>query len=298
MMPTRALALLALAPLFVACASGASAEPGSGAATGTGGAAGAGVSGSGGNAGDAAGAGGGSGTAGKGNGGSGASSGSKGTGGSGAGGSGGSGATGGSGNGGSGNGGSSAGAGGSSAGAGGGGGKGGAAGGGTAGSSGAAGGGGASGSGGATSCPTDPHEPNDTVGQSKNLPDSTDCDGDGGSFSGVLDGLNDQDWFAVHFSDKSTCTVDRAITITASMGMRVCIFFKPDNGGMPTIKCPAGSVEMGFAVPGYDGCCTNDKSLSVSYGSGGSDDSANVLFEVSSLDPTVKCGDYTVAYHF
>jgi hypothetical protein len=166
-----------------------------------------------------------------------------------------------------------------------------------AGGMGGAAGGSAGGSAGASSCPTDPNEPNDTVGQSFKLKDSSDCDGDGGTFSGVLAGSNDQDWFSLHFTDKSLCTVDRAITINASMGMLVCIFFKPDTG-TAMVTCPAGSFEMGFAVPGYDGCCTNDKSLTLSYGSGGSDDSASVLFSVAGLDPTVKCGDYTVTYHF
>lgn len=175
-------------------------------------------------------------------------------------------------------------------------GKGGSAGSGTGGSAGSGTGGSAGGSGGASTCAKDTNEPNDSEAAAKGLPDATDCDDTGGTIDGILDGQQDQDWFTVHFTDKSLCQVDRSLTVNTTIGMKICMYFKADSG-TKVPDCSGGSAAA-TSPAGYAGCCTQGKALQLSYGSTGGSDDSTVHIQLSGLDVNAKCGPYSAAYHF
>ncbi len=146
-------------------------------------------------------------------------------------------------------------------------------------------------------CPGEEFEPNDSRPTAAPLKDINDCDGSGGSFSGIVAGGTDQDWWSYKGSDTFGCVVD-ATAGSGSAGIRVCIFARCLDGSTAFKSCKKGTTIT--LSGGEQGCCgeggTNAQ-IEHSCTLVGTDDSATVSMRIDAPGATA-CTSYKVDYHF
>ena len=146
-------------------------------------------------------------------------------------------------------------------------------------------------------CPGEEFEPNDSRPTAAPLKDINDCDGSGGSFSGIVAGGTDQDWWSYKGSDTFGCVVD-ATASAASAGIRVCVFARCNDGSTAFKSCKKGTAIT--LSSGEQGCCgEGGASAEVEHSCTlvGTDDSATVSMRVDAPGATA-CTPYKVDYHF
>jgi hypothetical protein len=170
-------------------------------------------------------------------------------------------------------------------------------------SSGSSGGGGFSGAAGSSgsggsSCNDPGPEPNDTLPQATPVCSTppceiSDCDGAGGTLTGVI-GPGDVDLHAYFGNDKIGCIVNATAT-TKDTGYRLCVFVQCAGGAATELKsCKSGTKATGPG--GLQGCCVEAPgSAEVQHNCPGLDDSAGVYMQI---DQASACADYSVDYHF
>ncbi len=165
-----------------------------------------------------------------------------------------------------------------------------------------AGGGSAGGGGAAMSCVDGaPSEPNQAEVQAFKLKGQpiSDCDGDGGSVDGVINGT-DVDWYTYQGNDKFGCTVDPTRTLSPTdQGLRVCKYLECLNGlGNTVFTCPAGTT-ADKSADGRPGCC-GSKGFTISLNCKGSiDDVAYVYIRIDVPGANAAtCVSYKLDYHY
>jgi hypothetical protein len=139
-------------------------------------------------------------------------------------------------------------------------------------------------------------EPNGSEGSAEWIGDITDCDGTGGSFSGVLGGGADVDWWHYSGTDKFGCSVDP--TASTSSGVRLCMYVACKGGATELKGCTKGAPSK--SPSGNVGCCADYAgavALDFKCTLLGTDDSADVYLKLDDPSATT-CKPYTVAYHF
>ncbi|MBL8716214.1 MAG: hypothetical protein JNL79_09475 [Myxococcales bacterium] len=146
-------------------------------------------------------------------------------------------------------------------------------------------------------CPGEEFEPNDSRPTASTLKDINDCDGSGSSFSGIAAGSTDPDWWSFKGSDTFGCVVD-ATAVSASAGIRVCIFARCIDGSTAFKSCKKGTPIT--LSGGEQGCCGEggaNAQIEHSCTLVGTDDSATVSMRVDAPGATT-CTPYKVDYHF
>lgn len=138
-------------------------------------------------------------------------------------------------------------------------------------------------------------EPNDTEQTAKNLGTIDDCDGSGSSFSGVINGPSDVDWYKYFAQDAFGCQVGPSRSVQFMAAARICKFVECQDGSSPSVTCPAGTV--GATSPeGRPGCCGSegfDMDLDCS------SISDDTIMYIRIDDPNgADCTPYTVDYHY
>ncbi|NUO53729.1 MAG: hypothetical protein HOV80_33190 [Polyangiaceae bacterium] len=142
-----------------------------------------------------------------------------------------------------------------------------------------------------------PGEPNDTESSAHDLGTIGDCDDEGGSVSGVLDGTTDPDWYKYQGTDGTGCSVDPSREITSSHPIRVCKFIQCDNNEANDFSCPGGTMDV-TSPDGRPGCCsTSEFNFGLTCGSSSlNSDNATVYVRI---DTTAnECVTYTLTYHY
>lgn len=137
-------------------------------------------------------------------------------------------------------------------------------------------------------------EPNDTESSAIDLGVITDCDGDGGVFGGILEGINDQDWFKYQASDDFGCSVDATRDITSSHEVRFCKYAQCTNGSDPSVDCPTGA-QTATSPDGRPGCCS-DEGFSFAPDCSGISDDVYVYMHLRTQ--VNECVTYSVEYHY
>jgi hypothetical protein len=147
---------------------------------------------------------------------------------------------------------------------------------------------------GAACGPSDP-EPNNDIASAHDLGGVTDCDSDGATMGGVLDGAGDRDWYTLHGDDKFGCKVDPAFTVQCTEPVTLCAYFLCDSGG--TVVTCHGASAPAVSVMGDKGCCGDVLSMSPSLDcTSTNEDSAQVWLEVSTA--AQACVGYSIQYHY
>jgi hypothetical protein len=142
-----------------------------------------------------------------------------------------------------------------------------------------------------------PGEPNDSEAAAHDLGTIGDCDDEGGSVSGVLDGTTDPDWYKYQGTDGTGCSVDPSRAITSSHPIRVCKFIQCDDNEENDFECPGGTQAVD-SPDGRPGCCsTSEFNFGLTCGSSSlNSDNATVYVRI---DTTAnECVTYTLTYHY
>ena len=153
---------------------------------------------------------------------------------------------------------------------------------------------GGSGQGGGLNCPDGDPEPNNTESTAVDLGVITDCDGDGGVFSGIVAGIDDEDYFKYQASDDAFCSVDATREVTSGQAVRFCKYAQCTNGSDPSISCPGGS-QTATSPDGRPGCCANS-GFTFSPDCTGISDDVNIYMHLRTM--MNECVSYTVEYHY
>ena len=140
----------------------------------------------------------------------------------------------------------------------------------------------------------DANEPNDIVDAAEKMPDMSDCDSSYAAF-GLVDGVQDRDWFWYQGTDELGCTVSPSASIE-NPGLMMCYF----TGCPASISCPDGEVywpgEIGYEE--YSGCCVQSPGeVWVPTECSGIDDNAPILILVASAGADA-CLSYAVTYRY
>ena len=139
-------------------------------------------------------------------------------------------------------------------------------------------------------------EPNDTEATAVPLPDISDNDDDGSSFSGTLHDADDVDWWSYHGDDDVGYVVDPTRDIDAAAGLRICKFVDCDNGNEAEVSCTNGAV-LANSPSGLPGCCSlGPFEIGPDCGGFDDDDSSTVYIRID--EPEAACLDYSVTYHY
>ncbi len=145
-------------------------------------------------------------------------------------------------------------------------------------------------------CTSSQWEPNGTEGSASWIGEITDCDSAGSSFSGVLGGGSDVDWWHYAGSDKLGCSVDP--WASTKSGVKLCMYVSCKGGPTEVKSCKTGTASK--SPSGAPGCCSDSGgTVQIDFHCTllGADDSADVFLKVS--DPTVTtCRPYKVDYHY
>lgn len=142
-----------------------------------------------------------------------------------------------------------------------------------------------------------PGEPNDSESSAHDLGTIGDCDDEGGSVSGVLDGPTDVDWYTYFGSDGTGCTVDPDRTVTSSHPIRVCKFIQCEDNQENDFECPGGTMTA-TSPDGRPGCCsTSALDFELTCGSSSlNSDNANIYIRIDTT--TNECVTYTLTYAY
>ena len=143
-----------------------------------------------------------------------------------------------------------------------------------------------------------PGEPNDTESTAHDLGTIGDCDDEGGSVSGLLDGPTDPDWYKYYGTDASSlCTTDPNRSVTSSHPIRVCKFIQCDDNEANDFECPSGT-SSATSPDGRPGCCAASSiDFSLTCGSSSLNaDNAMVYVRIDTQENA--CVTYTLTYAY
>jgi hypothetical protein len=139
-------------------------------------------------------------------------------------------------------------------------------------------------------------EPNEDEDSAFVLPAIDDCDKNGSSVDGILNGSTDKDWYKYTGTDGS-CVVDPTRDVTTVGPIRICKFFACLDG-TPSFDCPSGTTQE-TSPTGRPGCCSNQGfTVNMNCGAAGlGNDSADVYMRIDTSKQDA-CLKYTLKYHF
>ncbi len=140
------------------------------------------------------------------------------------------------------------------------------------------------------------NEPNNKQVLATFLGTIDDCDSSGSSFSDVLGGVGDVDWY--HYSGTSptnVCFVDPTVTINTA-GLRLCEFALCVEGSTQITSCGSGTAAT--SPSGTGGCCTTSTAaMTMKITCSSLTNAADIYIRVD--QPTSNtCTPYDVAYHY
>lgn len=165
--------------------------------------------------------------------------------------------------------------------------------GGSGGSGGMSGSSGAGGTGGV--CDQADWEPNDTESSARPLPDTDDCDGNGGTIEGTL-APGDVDWFSFTAKDSLLCSVNPYLKLTTADNVTTCMFFQCESG-TTEVTCPEGTQDWS-SNPTHPGCCASITPMEPTVNCSGTlSETAKIWIQVSWLGNT-DCRSYAIDYHY
>jgi len=137
-------------------------------------------------------------------------------------------------------------------------------------------------------------EPNDTESTAVDLGAIGDPDGDGDTFTGLVAGQSDKDWFKYKGSDENFSTVDPTRTISSSDAIRICKYAQCITGNTD-VSCPSGT-NTATSPDGRSGCCS-DHGFTLDLNCTGTvSDDATIYIRVDSQ--VQACVTYSVDYHY
>jgi len=144
-------------------------------------------------------------------------------------------------------------------------------------------------------------EPNENEGQAVDLGNQH-CKAGPKSFTGILDGNTDVDWFRFFgdFSGNSCNDNDpdptASITVTAGEALEVCMFADCDIAGDTLFTCPNGTTQT-LSLDNRKGCCgPGSMSFAVNCQDGG--DESAMMFVRLQKAPADACLEYKVDYSY
>lgn len=144
-------------------------------------------------------------------------------------------------------------------------------------------------------------EPNENEAQSVDLGDQH-CKDDAESFTGVLDGSGDVDWFRF-FGDFSgwSCNDNdpdptASITVTADDTLEVCMFADCEGDNETLFTCPNGTTQS-LSLENRKGCCGPGSMSFVVNCQDGGDESAMMYVRLQKA-PADACVAYKVDYSY
>jgi hypothetical protein len=145
-------------------------------------------------------------------------------------------------------------------------------------------------------CSGEVNEPNDKEVLATFLGSIDDCDGSGSSYSDVLAGVGDIDWYRyTGTSPTNLCFVDPTVTIDTP-GLRLCEFALCTEGTTSVTSCTNGSPATSPA--GTGGCCTTSTTaMTMKITCSSLTNAADIYVRVDQ-PPSNTCTPYNVAYHY
>jgi len=149
---------------------------------------------------------------------------------------------------------------------------------------------GAGGAGGSVMC-SDLDEPNDSELTALSLGAINDCDGNGATLLGALDGPGDADWYKYAGSDDFGCVVDPTRTLNATGSLRLCKFADCDGA---SVTCNDGS-QSANSPEGNPGCC-HTQGFSMDVNCSGVSDDADIHLRLDQAGSA--CVEYSLQYHY
>ncbi len=142
-----------------------------------------------------------------------------------------------------------------------------------------------------------PGEPNNSESTAHDLGTIGDCDDEGGSVSGVLDGATDPDWYKYLGTDGSGCTTDPHRVVTSSHPIRICKFIQCLDDEENDFECPSGTMDAN-SPDGRPGCCATSE-IDFSLTCGSSSINADEAYVYVRIDTTEnECVTYTLTYDY
>jgi hypothetical protein len=139
-------------------------------------------------------------------------------------------------------------------------------------------------------------EPNNSAASAISLGTIGDCDGDGGSITGVLNGTSDVDWYTVGAEDGFTCSSEFVLTLTGGSSVEACVFTACNNEPDETeVDCNEGSEAT--APNGHQGCCATGLVKVNSNCPGFSDDVTALIRIRKQGSGGTSCTPYSFDYH-
>ena len=143
-------------------------------------------------------------------------------------------------------------------------------------------------------CPDPGIEPNETEATAVDLGGISDNDSDAASVSGVLDSVDDVDWYKYHGDDTFGYVVDPTRGLTTPDNLRLCAFFDCDDGSDAAVTCNGGATSA-QSPDGRPGCC-HSQGFTADIDCSSSDDSAEVFIRLDK--PVPACVTYDLMYHY
>lgn len=145
-------------------------------------------------------------------------------------------------------------------------------------------------------CDQEDSESNDTESTALDVGTADDCD-DMYVIEGVLEGVNDIDWYKYKGVDASGCSIDPLRSVSAGETVRFCKYFQCIDEE-PNLECPNGT-QATTSPDGRDGCCSSQGFKVDNFYCGSSeinDDSAWVYMSIETV--VNECVDYSITYDF
>ncbi len=142
----------------------------------------------------------------------------------------------------------------------------------------------------------DPGDPGGSESTAKDLPNIDDCDGSGGTKTGVAAGVVDTDFYHFKASDTFLCTISPTAS-SKTAGLELCMFSKCQTGTSTDFQgCTQGTEKTSSL--GVKGCCVNTPgTLAYDYNCNGTtDEAADVFIRVKGT--TDACQVYSFSYNF
>lgn len=142
----------------------------------------------------------------------------------------------------------------------------------------------------------DSNEPNDTSGTATVTMNTTDCDSDQRTVTGMLSGSADHDWYRLQASDNFGCSVDPRLSVNSGgISVRACAYVACLSGTNSALSCGNGAAAS-TSLPGYLGCCLTGANPTFTFDYACdcgtfcvNDNTAQVRVEVSNLASSAAC---------
>jgi hypothetical protein len=153
----------------------------------------------------------------------------------------------------------------------------------------------------AVSC-SDPvaYEPNESEGASEVFSPTDDCDENGGTATGVINGTSDADWCGYSAVDTGGCVANPYALVTATAPVRACLFIECTLGNT-VIDCPSGTTAA-TSPNGRSGCCATGAAPEIEFGlfdlDCDDDNDEDVAIYIRIDEQAAACASYTLDYNY